>query len=72
MKLEISEKLYTEITKLTLTTYEGRAIQNEEGEVVILMPWKNIEPMLEDLVIEINNLEEKIEDIKTTILNPEN
>lgn len=58
MYIKIDQNLYEKIQKITITDYEA------EGEFI---PSKNIEPMLEDLLMEIDRLEEKIEDIKKDV-----
>lgn len=51
--VELDERLLEDIKKLTITNYK------EKGNFV---PIENIEPMLEDLMCEINSLKEKLED----------
>lgn len=58
MYIKINQDLYKKIQKITITDYEA------EGDFI---PSDSIEPMLEDLLIEIDRLEEKIEDMKRDI-----
>lgn len=55
MYIKLNEELYKKIQEITFTDY------NALGEFI---PSESIEPMLEDLLVEIGRLEEKIEDIE--------
>jgi hypothetical protein len=55
MFIKIDEDLYKKIQSFTMTDY------NREGEMI---PVESIEPMLEDLICEIERLEEKYSDLE--------
>lgn len=53
-----NEKMLKEIEDLTSTNYERKGN---------LLPTESVEPMLEDLMIEIERLKEKVEDLEEDI-----
>lgn len=55
MYIKIDEDLYKKIQSITMTDY------NLEGG---MLPVESIEPMLEDLICEIHNQEERYEDLE--------
>ena len=55
MYIKLDSDLYKKIQEITYTDY------NALGEFI---PSESIEPMLEDLLLEVSRLEEKIEDIE--------
>lgn len=61
--MKIKKELYDRISNTTLTDYEGKILDDE----YYFIDEYGIESMFEDLFCEINDLEEKIEDIKQDI-----
>lgn len=55
MYIKLDEDLYNKIKKITMTDYD--ALGN-------FIPSESIEPMLEDLILEIEHLEEKYKDLE--------
>lgn len=55
MYLKIDEKLLKKVEKITMTDYET------QGE---LLPTSSVEPIIEDLLLEISRIEEQIDDMK--------
>ena len=55
MYIKLDENLYNKIKKITMTDYDAL------GDFI---PSESIEPMLEDLIYEIEHLEEKYEDLE--------
>ena len=66
--MKIDRELYERVSKLTMTDYEvdyPKEPNNEFGESFVwVYDNEQIENMLQDLIIEIDRLEEKIEDIE--------
>lgn len=59
--MEIDRELYESISKITGWNYEPIYQKEEDAPVIITRP--KMENILEDLLIEIHDREEKIEDI---------
>lgn len=59
--MEIDRELYENISKITGWNYEPIYQKEEDAPVIITRP--KMENILEDLLIEIHDREEKIEDI---------
>lgn len=55
MYIKLDEDLYNKIKKITMNDYDAT------GDFI---PSESIEPMLEDLILEIEHLEEKYEDLE--------
>jgi len=55
MYIKLNEDLYNKIKNITFTDYEAL------GDFI---PSESIEPMLEDLLLEIDRLQEKYEDLE--------
>ena len=58
MYIQLNEDLYKKIQSITMTDYEAK------GDFI---PSESIEPMLEDLISEIDRLQEKYEDLEQNI-----
>ena len=55
MYIQLNEELYKKIQSITMVDYEAK------GDFI---PSESIEPMLEDLICEIDRLQEKYEDLE--------
>ena len=55
MYIQLNEDLYKKIQSITMVDYEAK------GDFI---PSESIEPMLEDLIYEIDRLQEKYEDLE--------
>lgn len=63
--MEIDRELYERVSKTTGWNYEP--IYQKEAEAPVILSRIKLEGMLEDLLLEITEREEKIEDIKKDI-----
>ena len=69
--MKLDRELYERVKSITMTDYEvdyPKEPDNEFGEIFVwVYDNEQIENMLQDLIIEIDRLEEKIEDIEKDI-----
>lgn len=70
MKFLIDKKLIELVEKLTLTTYETSECYNDEKKVWINV--ENVEPLIDDLIYEIEYRDNKIIEVETQINNDYN
>ena len=64
--MKLSKELYEKIEKLNLTDYEALYPKNPDIDFVYV-PEDCMEAMLDDLLITIDKLNEKLEDIKENV-----
>ena len=62
MKYELEDELFTKLTNITGHHYEGRSIENKDGERVIQIPYTEIQSIIEDLVCEWSGIDEELTD----------